>query len=115
SISRIPRTMRATHPVCSISVSRRLAKRSDARQEIVFPQKKYFLQLPNNRSTRIQEGQTNQPHARYLSAVSHDTSGFRYCTLLRPAPIRSWPHFSGAEASYAKIQVRPCRSRLISE
>src|ERR1700722_783203 len=74
----MPRTMRATQPVCSIRVSRRLAKRSDARQEIVFPQKKYFLQLRNNRSTRIREFQTNQPDARNLCAASHDTEGFRY-------------------------------------
>src|SRR5260370_27360164 len=73
--------MRATQPVCSIRVSRRLAKRSDARQEIVFPQKKYFLQLRINRSTRIQEGQTNQPDARNLCAASHDTSRCRYLYL----------------------------------
>src|ERR1700722_2250432 len=79
--NRIQRTMRATQPVCSIRVSRRLAKRSDARQEIVFPQKKYFLRLRNNRSTRIQEGQTNQPDARNLCAASHDTG-----VVLAPCP-----------------------------
>src|SRR5579862_2841489 len=79
--------MRATQPVCSIRVSRRLAKRSDARQEIVFPQKKYFLQLRNNRSTRIQDFQTNQADARSLSAVSHDTTRFRYLYLLSPRAV----------------------------
>ena len=86
--------MRATHPVCSIRVSRRLAKRSDARQKIVFPQKKYFLQLRNNRSTRIPEFQTNQPDARNLCAASHDTTRFRYLSLLSPAGAESRDGFS---------------------
>src|SRR5690348_16507835 len=98
--------MRATQPVCSIRVSRRLAKRSDARQEIVFPQKKYFLQLRNNRSTRIPEFQTNQADARNLCAASHDTTRSRYLYF-------SKLYFRGDDDVEFQSSMSPSHWRLI--
>jgi hypothetical protein len=53
-------TTRATQPVCS-SKANGLAKMISARPEMISPRKKIYKSLPNNRSTRIQEGQTIRP------------------------------------------------------
>src|SRR5271156_3557824 len=44
--SRIPRTARATQPVCSSNVSG-LARRTSARPEMMYPQKKFKNLTPN--------------------------------------------------------------------
>jgi hypothetical protein len=56
----MPSTTRATQPVCS-SNANGLAKMISARPKMISPQKKNYKSLPNNRSTRIQEGQTIRP------------------------------------------------------
>jgi len=65
-------TTRATQPVCS-SKANGLAKMISARPEIISPRKKNHKSLPNNRSTRIQEGQTIRP-LKVLDEAHQDTA-----------------------------------------
>src|ERR1700722_44590 len=90
---RMQSTTRATQPVCS-SKANGLAKMISARPEMISPRKKINKSLPNNRSTRIQEGQTIRP-LKVLFGAHRETAGNR--ANAAPRSIQGVGRFSPAQ------------------